>query len=537
MNPLDTLPAIFIVADEWTIDSPRLWQSVVEEVKKYVDGSVVETPEAKNVDISVEMVAENLVREKYLSLLDNDATYPYVKEAWPCIKERIFGILESFSATVGHMTAIALFKLGPGRCNNNPKTVYISVGYESPESGWPPVVEKMQSFLDEFKLGLRAHMEHNIMGPRVFHLQETNLTQAERLEKIRDFGVQPMNPYSISPSAGAGIGAGRYLQSPDGKLSSPILGTLGCWLDVNVKGEGWKAVALTNYHIVRPALDGFTLGEPIQGSDLWNADADGLLPSDVEHRGYKMERPARAHHNFTVETTERAFLPGYTSQDPSPTRDRYRQILGEQIEFIHGDRQYFGQVWLASGFMQRTTTSGRLDWALVMPMAEDRIGANILPGKGDWAVNYTPAAWAPCPTWGATLQPQAVSIHDMQRDDLMYKVGASTKCTIGEFTEIRPECTITEERYMPGRTAASRRSTEFMFAGAEIQPFEERGDSGAVVWDREGRVVGLLFRGQAPHQCGRGYALVTPIEDVFESIIAMSKGIIVGVRLAGDERH
>jgi hypothetical protein len=136
---LDTQPAIFIVADEWTTDSPRPWQNVVETVKRYVDVRVVETPEAKRVDISVEMVAEDLVREKHLSLLDKDATHPYVKEAWPCIKERIFDILESFSATAGHMTVIALFKLSPDRYNNNPKTVYVSVGYESPESGWPPL--------------------------------------------------------------------------------------------------------------------------------------------------------------------------------------------------------------------------------------------------------------------------------------------------------------------------------------------------------------------------------------------------------------
>jgi hypothetical protein len=32
-----------------------------------------------------------------------------------------------------------------------------------------------------------------------------------------------------------------------------------------------------------------------------------------------------------------------------------------------------------------------------------------------------------------------------------------------------------------------------------------------------------------------GYALVTPIEDVFESIMAMSKGMIVDVRITGEE--
>jgi hypothetical protein len=36
---------------------------------------------------------------------------------------------------------IALFKLGFNETYNNPKTVYVTVDYESPETGWPPIAK------------------------------------------------------------------------------------------------------------------------------------------------------------------------------------------------------------------------------------------------------------------------------------------------------------------------------------------------------------------------------------------------------------
>src|SRR3979411_2340549 len=98
---------------------------------------------------------------------------------------------------------------------------------------------------------------------------------------------------------------------------------------------------------------------------------------------------------------------------------------------------------------------------------------------------------------------------------------------------LKVDCTIQEEKYMPDRSKSDRRSTEFMFIGVSFigsrsdgQPeaFVRRGDSDSVVWGEDGGVVGLLFTGQQPHGCRTGYSLVTPIEDVFQSIKEMSNG-------------
>jgi hypothetical protein len=64
------------------------------------------------------------------------------------------------------------------------------------------------------------------------------------------------------------------------------------------------------------------------------------------------------------------------------------------------------------------------------------------------------------------------------------------------------------------------------------EKFGDRGDAGSVVWDKQGRALGLLGTEQTPQQCHYGYSLVTPIEDVFESIKAASEGVILDVQIA-----
>lgn len=61
------------------------------------------------------------------------------------------------------------------------------------------------------------------------------------------------------------------------------------------------------------------------------------------------------------------------------------------------------------------------------------------------------------------------------------------------------------------------------------------GDSGSVVFDSDGGVLGLFFRGSKPlNSADDGYGLVTPIELVFQDIIAFSKGGITEIRVAED---
>ena len=61
------------------------------------------------------------------------------------------------------------------------------------------------------------------------------------------------------------------------------------------------------------------------------------------------------------------------------------------------------------------------------------------------------------------------------------------------------------------------------------------GDSGSVVWDIRGCVVGLIFRGiRVTNSDDEGFGYVTPIEDVFKDIKDFSKGQITDIRVAVD---
>jgi len=116
-----------------------------------------------------------------------------------------------------------------------------------------------------------------------------------------------------------------------------------------------------------------------------------------------------------------------------------------------------------------------------------------------------------------------------------YKVGASTKCTLGVLSMIKPDCAVREDKYISNRTNYERNSEEFVFfsEGRRTMIFANRGDSGAIVWDPLGRPLGLLFTGKQPHECDTRYSLVTPIKDVFDDIKTFSRGVIEEVQILG----
>ncbi|KAK0713314.1 hypothetical protein B0T26DRAFT_649684, partial [Lasiosphaeria miniovina] len=63
--------------------------------------------------------------------------------------------------------------------------------------------------------------------------------------------------------------------------------------------------------------------------------------------------------------------------------------------------------------------------------------------------------------------------------------------------------------------------------------YATRGDSGSVVWDKEGRLVGLFFTRQTPQGCSaNALVYITPIHDVLEDMIKFCKGAIKEIRLA-----
>lgn len=277
-----------------------------------------------------------------------------------------------------------------------------------------------------------------------------------------------------------------------------------------------------------------------------------------------MESPTRAKLNFNIqisreEAEETRSEPSLGANDDDDDDASYPVVgPGDEekgwLDFFNNEEHILGSVFYASGYLERTSQNGRLDWALIRPAAAGRghrVGDNLLPTWDEWKEVGGYMRRRPSRSCSSILrspphQGVTTSIHNMTNGHVVYKVGASTRRTIGQFSAIKPSCVIKEERYMSERKRSQRssdagndddvdvESSEFMFMGVEDLAFARWGDSGSVVWNRNGYAVGLLFRGQAPNQSKGWFAYVTPIEDVFESIKAKSGGKIEEIRFLGE---
>ncbi|KAK1762459.1 hypothetical protein QBC33DRAFT_551924 [Phialemonium atrogriseum] len=557
-------PIIFIVAD-WSDSARYVWPRIVLAVKEYVDSEIAKNTQLSHISVHVEMVAPELTMRKYLSPVPNDKTLPGLERDWPMIKTRVREMLESAPATSSHITAICLFRLGyDPHHTENPKTVYVSVDYESNEEGWAVLVDRIQAYLNTLRHDLHFHIEHNAMNRFAFPLVALDLDDYERKDREQRFNFDIRRRYEEKVNLGEDICAAQYILRDDNRKCCPTTGTLGCYLGIKSKRyPTWTTMALTNYHIVRPTIKGFELGTkpkaatptttssgtrsklkpPRKGTDLWNADLKGITPSTAATRA-PIEHPARAKHNFAIEGLRAARkAQGQNSDDDDEATLAWLAgldaELATKLAFFDRGMNKFGTVYAGSGYNRRTpTTNHRLDWALVEPLG-NRVGGNVLPDERAWKGKTALELMPLVATFGKTLRappPEGEgSLGELTPEDLVYKVGASTGATVGVFSKVKNDCSVAEDRYV-GRGF----SEEYVFIGrcnANVNSdvrFADIGDSGAVVFDKRGRALGVVFTGQTPQQAGSdGYCFVTPIEDVFRDIKEFSKGDITDIRIAG----
>lgn len=534
--PTKGQPTILIVA-RWTDEScSATWERAVSKIKKFVDSKRVTNGNLDHLDIAVEMIAEEHYQEKYISPVSAELLARGMETDWARIKDRVADIMASYPHTAGHATSIQLFRLGiSSNDDDNPNTVYVSVDYECLETKWPPVVGEIQQFLRQFTYAdLKLYFEHNIVEQCAFPLVRSRRSRAEIEAKQKAFRLLPDFPYQTRVNLGVDISASNYLKGSDGNDFSPLLGTLGCWLEIKTKKypNGVK-VALTNYHVIRQAYDGFQLlvdskgesriGEPKEDSQLWKLDENGIF---TESTAPEIEHPTRLKHNFGVYERETII-----ETIPGQPREQAQKELDDIVAFFDNGHHIFGRVFCASGYTRRTDHHGRMDWALVMPLDEARIGDNRLPTFKTWTEKYfASSGHLPEPvTFGSPLQqPTKAGLRGVCQKELVYKVGATTTTTVGKFNQMKADVSIAEDRHVsPGL------SEEFSYVNTgDTGAFGTKGDSGSVVWDRKGQAVGLLFTGQKPQGAKQTLTYVMAIEDLFMDIIKFSKGEIKEIRIA-----
>lgn len=107
-------------------------------------------------------------------------------------------------------------------------------------------------------------MEHNLVdGMSELPVPQSDLSSLERDLVQEKHGVGSLDPCSKEVKLGDAIGAATYLTRIDEKLCNPQIGTLGCWVEVKLRGKDrWLKMGLSCYHILRSCLPGFPVGTP-----------------------------------------------------------------------------------------------------------------------------------------------------------------------------------------------------------------------------------------------------------------------------------
>lgn len=570
--PNSSVPTVFIV-NPWNEDSLKSWPLAVKEIVAFVDKFLADAECDET--LHVEMIAPERLMPKYL--------YPAPSLpglAWPELRSAIHQKLDNYQATRAYVTAIGLFRLGFSPSPSfNPITVYVSLEDDSDETQWGAITQHLELYLHGLGwTSFVVHLEHNVVQRYAFDLNLPAGSFKVTQTKMKTSKHLLKGEYQGRVNLGASIGAAQYLRTGGGSIANPSAGTLGCYIEIRMKGSTtWQKFGLTNYHVMRPCLDGFVLREtkvdhtpdpedtpeqiqvdsvtskedtPRVDSELWKAD-HAVFRQAKYPRPMTLESPARVKHNYTVwymDTVIQKMRKSGGSDSPGAIEvEKMETEKAGKISFFDNKSNEYGTVRMASGFGRRTSQRNhRLDWAVIQ-VNPSRIGENRLPTWEVWESAATELINTPnMDTFGALLQPPhpSRSLKTMALGTRVWKVGASSGPTHGVYNEYKVECTIEDDAHVKtiridGRAVTvSKYSEQFVIIGGDQSEggvsdrFCGPGDSGAVVFNERGEAVGLLFSGQQPGQTRAGYGLVTPIEDVFADIKTCAKGQVEDIRIA-----
>ena len=545
-------PTVTAVATWDDITSPPVWERAVKEAKRFVDATVLASPELRHLDVGVEMIAEELTPSNYVAcILNEELTESLVREtgmpseatsaeSWslfrkhkekpPASPSSSSGAGKTLAATLSRSTSrpiTSLKRLGGPLSSAKSSAVSTHMGITS--------VSTLSTAAPE--LYVSSPLLSSAKTP------EQNPTKPlRRLPFLCDAG----RVYRTKVGLGEDIGVAGYIDQAEEEKVMPGIGTLGCWVEMKTTGtQEWAKYALTNYHLVRPALEGFRLTDestpaaPKVPSDLQTADLDGIAPNNtnIKYPVMKMEHPTRMKHCFAVGFWQRIIF----KNPPSAERTEKEEFLANIKAYFDDGKQIFGTIHAASGFGRRSPTNGRMDWALIKPLDASRVGKNTLPSFEEWLQNGVCDLPLLVAMGKSLKQPPAHGLcRSTKNGEFLYKKGSSTGPTVGVFSVVKSEVAMTDDAHLGNVANYTRLSQEFVYIGeptADDLAHNVHGDSGSVVFNEEGRAVGLLLRGQKAHSTINRWAYVTPMEDIFADIKEFFQGQATDIRIAEDSEE
>ncbi|EXK82531.1 hypothetical protein FOQG_13101 [Fusarium oxysporum f. sp. raphani 54005] len=534
-------PTVIMLAD-WSTEKSDSFTRAAQRMAAYLDvfSRIIMSP------IYVEIVSRDLIKTKYYGPVNE----PALSRTWDTVSDLIYERLQSLPTTRGYLTCLALQKFGVNHLiNTNPATVYISMDHRSDETSWYGVVSAVKDVLDRIAgwEHVQIHIEHNLNMPCAF---ETLPSDPSKRASGEAANKRITGNYNETAHIGDDFSPSRYVPG-DIKKQNPGFGTVGCFVQIKTKSDAeWRTCVLTNHHVVRAAFDGFALhtqpdGEtvlapPPEGSDLWKVDFDGYKPSlKLGHEVVGFESPSRTKHNFTTGVIdqdiaalkERVSLMEkdlHTSKNKQPIRESIRQLKASiasmeaektaKYAFFEKNKQVLGNLIASSGF-RRQVGGRRMDWALI-ELNKSRQWSNALPGLQVWNSKYRPAAFPYA--LGTPIQPrnERKSVESPWELGPIFKMGCTTGATTGEHHWEKQRVTMDHDQHLGNARLVT---TELVFGPRYDVDLSIKlcahGDSGSVLFDKDGGIVALLFRGHKHNDSyDDGYGYVTPIEHVFNDI-------------------
>ena len=354
--------------------------------------------------------------------------------------------------------------------------------------------------------------------------------------------------YTRKVNLGASIGTSRLFLTDDGRTAYGGYGTFGCYVEIKTTDTPeWTRCALTNYHVARSSLDGIPQRRKAGHRTYSRISADA---TGFPHQFWEADKgiaaltapPLCTYKEHVVELRQELVNgigePGtsHCDQDDQSFRKQTQSSINRKVAFIETNKHMFGFPCMGSGYHRRTRDNHMLDWALICGIPLDRQGSNILPTYSAWTGKYAKEYCPRRSACGVSLKgPSTRPLCDMKCGELVFKVGARSGITAGYYSNESP-FTIGKSQVAPCTTSTP--SSEHIIrphptlSGGNEAVFVKPGDSGSVVFNEFGEILGLICWGK-PNDF-KGYewpGYLTPIEDVFKDMKEISEGVVTDIRI------
>ncbi|KAL2820228.1 hypothetical protein BDW59DRAFT_150909 [Aspergillus cavernicola] len=481
----------------------RGWIGIARKILAYLTGTGIN-------GITVEILDQRFDQRPHLfACLPTDPIYQVWQNVGPAIVDQI---------DLTRIVTVGCYRIGASSDRQQcPVTVVVGVDRRA-QRDWKPTREHIVRILDSFGLptvGVLIRLDG--------HMTRMN--------------TQPATP---APSTHIKEIAPGASLSPH-KLQNRHRGTFGGWVEIRSPSSGnWLTVGLTCHHCVFP-LDAEFSGQDLTNIMKWkengvpagDKEAGDLLiidvPSKVVLREKIDELARQIKSNSDIPVYQEVKRLKEADEFVRPGQENQCGMIQSTIDILEEERRHlkgmyhrgeyiFGRVFATSGLRQShlTTTStpnsllSNIDWALVRPQGHPA-PSNKVPHHESLPVT----------------QLFSFDFGKIKRDEPLFKVGTTTGITEGVYGALK-ECAVAI-KVADGQEVSVTTWEHTILARHVTEPVTREGDTGCLIFNKGGDVVGLLFAGSNSNDRGFFTHSVDLVADIKAATGASE------VRLLGDD--